>query len=397
VRNVVKSLIFLVLATSACAPRKDNSDTSSLVTKGARWGNPGAIPVCVMNRGEVNDELYNDVRNFVSTEYQNKTNIRFTGWQQCAGADMNALKIRLYFRRVHNWDGNGNTSGGGLSWIGPVAGSCGNDCGGGTMFVNVGTRGAYPTGNLRQFAMNATRATAVHEFGHAVGLAHEHDRADAPQCGSVKGNIRDGSSYTFVGSYDANSIMNYCKNANIFTLSAGDVAGLAFLYPKAVPNGGGANNGGGNNNGGGTPAPPNASQFTFVTKHSNLCMDVVNYSKDNFAKILQFTCHSGLNQAFRLLDAGGGAFYIQNVNSGKCLDVVNSSLASGAAVGQYNCHNTLNQRVFLQPTTNGSSRLRFAHSNKCLDVSGGTTNLGAVMHQWDCHEGDNQKFFMNKR
>jgi hypothetical protein len=93
-------------------------------------------------------------------------------------------------------------------------------------FRNWGTGCSSPTSERRR----CIETIAMHEFGHALGLAHEHNRADRPSSCTDAPQGTNGDLY--VGNWDIDSMMNYCNPgwSNAGNPSAGDVAGLARLY-----------------------------------------------------------------------------------------------------------------------------------------------------------------------
>jgi hypothetical protein len=71
---------------------------------------------------------------------------------------------------------------------------------------------------------------AVHEFGHALGFDHEHNRRDSPSSCKYRDEFLSGD--LSVGSWDLHSVMNYCNPVwdNGGKLSLTDIAGVRRFY-----------------------------------------------------------------------------------------------------------------------------------------------------------------------
>ncbi|MFF6984268.1 RICIN domain-containing protein [Streptomyces sp. NPDC008343] len=132
--------------------------------------------------------------------------------------------------------------------------------------------------------------------------------------------------------------------------------------------------------------------YNFVARHSGKCVDVGENSSWDGSTILQYTCNGGLNQKWRLQDAGDGYVRVLAQHSGRCLEVGGSYTNDGAAVKQNGCTNGTNQQWQFQDQGNGFYRLAARHSGKCLDVTAVSTANDARLIQYTCGSGTNQQF-----
>lgn len=129
-----------------------------------------------------------------------------------------------------------------------------------------------------------------------------------------------------------------------------------------------------------------------VNRNSGKCMDVVSGSTADGAEIIQYDCHGGANQQWRLEDAGGGYHRIVSDASGRCLDVDGASTADNARIIQWACNGGANQQWQLRDAGGGHVEIVARHSGKCLDVIDSSTANGTRLQQYSCWGGANQQW-----
>jgi hypothetical protein len=134
--------------------------------------------------------------------------------------------------------------------------------------------------------------------------------------------------------------------------------------------------------------------YEIVSRNSGKCLDVFGASTEAGASAIQWVCHGGPNQQWRLEPAGGGAFHIIARHSGQALDIFGASLDDVTPIIQWPPHGGDNQVWTLEPASNGYVSIVARHSGKALDVEYASTEDGARVIQYTPHGGANQQWLL---
>jgi len=143
-----------------------------------------------------------------------------------------------------------------------------------------------------------------------------------------------------------------------------------------------------------SPPPSTGEFFEIVSRNSGKCLDVFGASTDAGASVIQWVCHGGPNQQWRLEPAGGGAVRIIARHSGLALDVFGALLDDVTPIIQWPVHGGDNQVWTLQPAGDGYVSLIAGHSGKAMDVEFASTEDGARVIQYTPHGGANQQWLL---